>query len=212
MRIGILVFDGADEIDFIGPLEILRRAAKLVPDVDVMLLTLETCSEIVTAHGLKIHPDGVLEGAVDLLVVPGGGYVGNAPKGVRKEIERGKLPRRIAELYGNGAMLAGVCTGTMAIAAAGVLADRSAVTHRAALEDLRASGARVIEARVVDDGDIVSAGGVTSSLDLALWLVERFWGAELAGKISAFMEYRRSDDVVRSRREAQPTAVSTQPI
>jgi transcriptional regulator GlxA family with amidase domain len=198
MNIRILAFDGADDIDFVGPLEVLRRAEKSVRDVNVALVTLEPQSEIVTAHGLRIRADAVLQGAVDLLVVPGGGYIGNVPKGVRKEIERGELPRRIAAIHRTGAVIAGVCTGTMAIAAAGILDGRSAVTHHAALADLRGTKARVVEARVVDDGDIITCGGVTSSLDLALWIVERFWGADVADGISRSIEYKRTDDIFRS--------------
>jgi len=93
-----------------------------------------------------------------------------------------------------------VCTGAMALAAAGLLDGRAAVTHRDALEDLRRTKALVIEARVVDDGDILTCGGVTSSIDLALWLVERQWGTELADKISRSLEYTRSRDVYISER------------
>jgi transcriptional regulator GlxA family with amidase domain len=86
----------------------------------------------------------------------------------------------------------------MALAAAGLLKGRPAVTHRSALHELRAAGAQIVEARVVDDGDIVTSGGVTSSIDLALWLVERIWGAELSTRIAAGMEYTRSPSLHRS--------------
>jgi len=81
----------------------------------------------------------VLEDRVDLLVVPGGGFVNRAPAGVRAEIERGELPRRIAALKKDGAIVAGVCTGTMAVSAAGLLDGRPATSHHAALDNLRAT-------------------------------------------------------------------------
>jgi transcriptional regulator GlxA family with amidase domain len=195
MNVRILVFDGADEIDFIGPLEIFRRAAKLTPGIDVRLVTLEPCQHITAAYGLCLVPDGVLDETTDLLVVPGGGWASHTAQGIRCEVERGTLVRRIAELYRNGAIVAGVCTGTMALAAAGLLNGRPAVTHHAALPDLDATSAAVVSARVVDDGNIVTCGGVTSSLDLALRLVERFWGREIAEEIARGMEYTRNLDV-----------------
>ncbi|HKD01748.1 MAG TPA: DJ-1/PfpI family protein [Terriglobales bacterium] len=195
MKIRILVFDGADELDFVAPWEIFRRAARVREDVDVTLVTLDHQPEVKAAAGLRVIPDAVLDDAVDVLVVPGGGYVGRAARGVRAQIADGRLPRKIAELKRRGAMLAGVCSGAMILSAAGLLDGRAAVTHHDALADLRKTAANVIEARVVDDGDIVTCGGVTSSLDLALWLTERFWGAEIATRISADLEYTRSPDV-----------------
>ena len=195
MKIRIVVFDGADELDFVGPWEIFRRAARLQDGVDVALVTLEQQPEVKAAAGLRVIPDAVLDDAVDVLVVPGGGYVGSAGRGVRAQIADGKLPRKIGELKRRRAVLAGVCTGVMILSATGLLDQRAAVTHHDALADLRKTAANVIEARVVDDGAIVTCGGVTASLDLALWLTERLWGAEIATRISADLEYKRTSDI-----------------
>jgi transcriptional regulator GlxA family with amidase domain len=195
MRIRILAFDGADEIDFIGPLEVFRRAARLVKEIDVRLVTLTPCEQVTAAYGLRIVPDGVLEDTCDLVIVPGGGWASHSPRGIRFEIEHGPLAERIARLHSQGTIVAGVCTGTMALAAAGLLDGHSAITHHAAIADLRATSAKVIEARVVDDGDVVTCGGVTSSLDLAYHLVERFWGAAISAQIASDMEYSRNSDI-----------------
>jgi uncharacterized protein (DUF427 family) len=85
--------------------------------------------------------------------------------------------------------MAGVCTGVMILARAGVVGNRPATTHRSARDDLVATGARVVDKRVVDDGDLVTAGGVTSGIDLGLRLVERFAGPELAEREAARLEY-----------------------
>jgi len=195
MKIRIIVFDGVDEIDFIGPYEVFRRAAKLVPALEVRLATLEPQAQVTAANGLRFLPDGVLDEAADLLVVPGGGWAARAPTGIRPEVERGVLPEKIRSAHSRGAMIAGICTGGMAVAAAGLLRGRPAITHRSAVEDLRAFGAQVTEARIVDDGEIVTCGGVTSSIDLALWLAERLWGAEVAGQIASGIEYTRNPNV-----------------
>jgi transcriptional regulator GlxA family with amidase domain len=199
MRACIVVFDGVDELDFVAPLEILRRAAKLTGRGEVELVTVAPQEEVVAAHGLRVRPDGPLGGAVDLLVVPGGGWTSGAARGVRAEVERGELPRAVAALHAKGTTVAAVCTGAMALARAGLLGGRQATTHHGALDDLRAA-ARLVEARVVDDGDVVTCGGVTAGLDLALWLVERFWGREAADHVARAVEHERSPDVSVSAR------------
>ena len=211
MRIRIVVFDGVDEIDFIGPYEVLRRAARLAnsdpaadasAEVDVRLVTLEPQAHVTASNGLRFLPDGVLEDSADLIVVPGGGWADRSPRSVYAEVQRGLLPRRIAAMHPRCTILAAVCTGTMVLAAAGLLKGRPAVTHRSALQELAAAGAQLVEARVVDDGDIVTCGGVTSSIDLALWLVERIWGEKLASRIATGMEYTRNPSLYRSKQAA----------
>ena len=83
----------------------------------------------------------------------------------------------------------------MLIAASGILTGRPAITHRRAIQDLRDAGAHIVEARVVDDGNIVTAGGVTSGLDLALWLVERCMNPRIAREVERQMEYERRGEV-----------------
>ncbi|MGD0974114.1 MAG: DJ-1/PfpI family protein [Candidatus Korobacteraceae bacterium] len=210
MKIRIIVFDGVDEIDFIGPYEVFRRAAKLAgantagasATVDVRLVTVEPQAQVTAANGLRFLPDGVLEDAADLLVVPGGGWADRSPRSLYTEVQRGLLPKKIAALHPRCTILAAVCTGAMALAAAGLLKDRPAVTHRSALHELRSAGAQIVDARVVDDGDIVTCGGVTSSIDLALWLVERIWGAPMSAKIATGMEYTRNPSLHRSKQAA----------
>ncbi|MBI3408142.1 MAG: DJ-1/PfpI family protein [Planctomycetes bacterium] len=130
-----------------------------------------------------------------MLISPGGGLVDRKGHGIRSEIAAGVLPRRIAAAHASGTTIAGVCTGVMAIAAAGLLRGRKAVTHHAALEELARTGVDIVRARVVDVGDIVTCGGITSSFDLALWLVERTWGRALAERTAGDLEYPRSSDI-----------------
>jgi transcriptional regulator GlxA family with amidase domain len=83
----------------------------------------------------------------------------------------------------------------MLLARAGLLDGRPAVTHAGATDDLRATAAEVVDARVVDDGDVLTAGGVTSGLDLAHYVVEREFGADVAAAVATEMEYERRGDV-----------------
>jgi transcriptional regulator GlxA family with amidase domain len=197
VEVAVLIFDGFDELDAIGPYEVLANAAQLGADLRVRLLTLRPADEVIGSHGLRVRPDGLLDGQVDLVIVPGGGWNDRAERGAWGEARQGELPKAVARLYDAGATIASVCTGAMLLSAAGLTRDRPATTHHGALDELREQGADVIEARVVDDGDLLTAGGVTSGIDLALWLVEREWGAELAKKIEAEMEYERRDSVHR---------------
>jgi len=180
-----------------------NHAAGASSEVDVRLVTLEPQAQVTASNGLRFLPDGVLEDTADLVVVPGGGWADRSPQSMYAEVQRGLLPQRIAALHPRCTILAAVCTGAMALAAAGLLKGRPAVTHRSALDELRAAGAQIVEARVVDDGDIVTCGGVTSSIDLALWLVERIWGAQLSSRIAAGMEYTRSPSLHRSKQAAR---------
>ena len=190
MRIEIPVYTGYDEVDAIGPFEVLSNAAVAVDDLEVALVGAHGTGEVVAAHGLRVVCDAALSGTADLVIVPGGGWVRGG--GVRDQYEDGTLARRLAELHEAGAAMASVCTGAILLAQAGILDGRPATTHRAALDGLAAMGADVDrEARVVDDGDVLTCGGVTSGLDLALHLVEREWGAELAERIATLMEITR---------------------
>ena len=87
----------------------------------------------------------------------------------------------------------------MLLAAAGITHGRSATTHHVAIDDLRASGAVIVNARVVDDGDIITAGGVTSGLDLALLIVERQAGREIADRVASEIEYERRFEPAEAR-------------
>ncbi len=199
MRFQILIFDGFDELDAIAPYEVLRNAVKARAGDSVELVTIDAAEEINCDHGLQIRASGQLDlkHKPDVLIVPGGGWIDRSPRGARAEAERGTIPKAIKSLHESGTICAAVCTGAMLLAAAGILKGRSAITNHGAIKDLEDSGAEVIQARVVDDGDVVTAGGVTSGLDLALWLVERFYGPQVAQKIEVQMEYERRGTVWR---------------
>ncbi len=190
----VVLFDGFDELDAIGPYEILANGARAGADLETRLVTLEPTAVVTASHGLRVGPDGVL-GEPDLLLVPGGGWT-TGDGGVRRVVERGRLPDAVAAVHEAGTTVASVCTGAMVLEAAGLLEGRPAITHHGAIDDL-AETADVTDARVVDDGDVLTAGGVTSGLDLALWLLEREYGANVADRVAREMEHERRGEVVR---------------
>jgi transcriptional regulator GlxA family with amidase domain len=195
MRCEVLLYDGFDELDALAPWEVLEGVSRERDDLDIALVSLDGDAQVRASHGTIITPHRALSDQVDVLVVPGGGWRERSKPGARTEYERGVLPTAIRERHENGALVASVCTGAMLLAAAGLLAGRPAITHHAAIADLEAAGAQVIHARVVDDGDIVTAGGVTSGLDLALHLVERHFGAFVALAAERELEYERRGTV-----------------
>lgn len=185
--IDIVLYDGFDEVDAIAPFEVLVNGG-----FTVRLVTLDGARPVRGSHGAVVEAEGVLESDADLVLVPGGGWNDRAERGAFGEVQRGDLPRRLAELHAAGTPLASVCTGGMILAAAGVLDGRHATTHRSALEELRATpGVTAVEDRVVDTGDVLTCGGVTSGLDLALHLVEREKGADAAQLVANEMEHER---------------------
>lgn len=184
MDVEILAFDGVEDLDIFGPLSALAAGG-----FEVVLVAEGGPRQVRTMHGTRLaaREPGA---APDLLVVPGGGWTSRNEHGAWAEAGRGVLPALIAERLAAGSVIAAVCTGTMLLAAAGLLDGRPAITHHGAIGELSAAGARVIsDARVVDDGQIVTAGGITSGLDLGLWLVQRFAGPAAAAAAAAELEY-----------------------
>jgi len=191
MHVQILIYDGFDELDAVGPYEILSASG-----FQTELATLEPTDRITASHGAVFVPHATLAERPDLLLVPGGGWRDRKPVGTHAEYERGVIPAAIAERHAAGSRVASVCTGAMLLAKAGILDGRPATTHWAAIDDLRADGADVHpEARVVDDGDVLTCGGVTSGLDLALHLVEIELGAEAAAFGARLLEHERRGEV-----------------
>lgn len=202
MDIAIILFDGVDELDAIAPFEVFENAREMGADVTVTLCTVDDTAEVTASHGLRIGIDHRLADlSPDLVLVPGGQWGARGETGAWAEAERGAIPDAIGRLSGGGVSVTGVCTGGMLLAQAGITDGRPATTHASAIDDLRESGAEIIDARVVDDGDVVTAGGVTSGLDLAFHLVRREFGDEVADAVAERMEYEPRGPVHKSRAE-----------
>jgi transcriptional regulator GlxA family with amidase domain len=190
-----LLFDGFDDLDVVGAFEPLRMAG-----AEVKLKTVSDQEEVRSIHGLRLQTDGIYEArsAPAVLLVPGGGWLIRAPQGAWAEAERGDILTLLRAAYAQGVTLASVCTGSLLLARAGLLDGRPATTNRSALLELRELKARVVEARVVDDGNIVTAGGVSSSLDLGIHLVERYFGSAAALEVSRRLEFEQRGPIMRA--------------
>ncbi|MDQ6729358.1 MAG: DJ-1/PfpI family protein, partial [Actinomycetota bacterium] len=174
----ILFFEGFDDLDAVGPLEVLTAAGFPVRAVSYP----DEATTVRSAHGLSLALSASLGERPRLLVVPGGGWFDEGP-GARALANGSELPTRLAALHAAGTVLASVCTGAMLLATAGLLQGRPAVTNHHALAALAGAGANVRgAARVVDDGDVVTSGGPAAGLDLAVHLVGRFLGPEAGAR------------------------------
>jgi transcriptional regulator GlxA family with amidase domain len=142
------------------------------------------------AFGTCIGLDAELvPGQADVVVVPGGGWVARSERGAWAEVQRGALTPLLGEAARAGSVMAGVCTGAMLLAHAGIVGGRRATTHHDALPDLAAAGATVVMERVVDDGDLVTCGGVTSGIDLGLHMLARYFDRALSELVAEGLEY-----------------------
>ncbi len=193
MDVEIVLFDGFDELDAVGPYEVLDNGRRAGAGLDVRLVTLDGRERVTANHGLDVGVDGEL-GDPDLLLVPGGGW-SDGEGGVARVVEDGTLGEAVARRHAGGTRVGSVCTGAMVLAEAGLLDGRPATTHHAAHEDLERVADRR-DARVVDDGDVVTAGGVTSGVDLALYLLDREFGEDVATRVARELEYERSGHVL----------------
>ncbi len=192
MRIQALLFDGFDELDFFGVFEALRMGR-----FEVQTRSLYKQDVLTSAHGVKIVPDGCFsaEDNPELLIVPGGGWLARSAQGAWSEVRKKTILNVVQDCNSAGVILASVCTGSLVLAHAGLLKGRAATTNHSAIHELVELEANYIAARVVDDGDIITASGITASLDLGLWLVERFASQQAALAVSAGLEFERRGPV-----------------
>jgi transcriptional regulator GlxA family with amidase domain len=184
-QIAMLAFPRLTFLDLIGGYDALRRVAPMGIDAGVRVRIIGTEREIVDDSGLVVKVDGVYEDLApyDLLYVPGG-------FGTRALADDARFLAYL-RTWGSERPLASVCTGSLLLGAAGYLKDVRATTHHRALDLLRPLCREVItDRRIVDEGRVVTAGGVASSLDLGLYLVERHWGVAARETIARQMEYR----------------------
>ena len=195
MRCEIMLFEGVEELDWVGPWEVLamwRALESRAGRREVELGTVAPSTDPVRcAKGVRALPDRSwadlteAEERPDLLVVPGG-------RGTRPLVDDEPTLARLRELHAAGTTIASVCTGSLLLAAAGLLAGRPATTHHGALDELRRidDSIDVREGvRYVDDGELLTAAGVSAGIDLAFHLVDRHAGTEMARSVRHAIQY-----------------------
>jgi len=179
LSVGCLIFERMDQIDFTGPFEVLSRMS----DTSIQVIGKEV-APVRDVQGLQLSPDVSIAdaGLFDVLLVPGG----HGQQALMHDEEVLGLIRKHAQ---REKLLFSVCTGALLCGAAGVLAGRRATTHWSVRHLMPHYGAVLAEARVVVDGNIISAAGVTAGLDAALVLVSLLRGDTSAQEIQLAIEY-----------------------
>jgi transcriptional regulator GlxA family with amidase domain len=189
MRIAIALFEDAEELDWAGPWEVLATSAKHWPRDGVEVVTVaETLDPVRCAKGLRVLPERSWEqlGEIDVLVYPGG-------QGTRPQLGQERIRERLRSLHTAGVLMTSVCTGALVFADAGLLDGRPATTHWASLDLLATLGDGIDvrgDARFVDDGEIVTAAGVSAGIDVALHLIARLHSPERAAEVRREIQYQ----------------------
>jgi transcriptional regulator GlxA family with amidase domain len=202
----IVLFDGFDPLDVIAPFEVLTAGSEAVGgELDVELVSAEGPRPVVSGtRGLVLNARAQLDPQKPgYVIVPGASgpiegdpdEVDTIPVLLARFGETDALSLMRKAMANPDITVATVCGGSLALAMAGLLEGRNAVTHHLGVDVLEATGVNVIHARVVDDGDLVTAGGVTCGLDLALHLLERSYGPGVAIAVEELFEYERRGTV-----------------
>jgi transcriptional regulator GlxA family with amidase domain len=190
--IGILIFDDAEELDFVGPWEVFTVINQVMANEGKerphnVILVAEREAPVRCAKGMRVLPDVTTANCppLDVLLVPGG-------QGTRREVKNEALLDWIARTAAGCQWITSVCTGALLLTAAGPAKGKRVTTHWGFIETLRARGeaAEVLShIRYVRDGNVVTAAGVSAGIDMALWLTGQMHGAALARAVQRVMEY-----------------------
>jgi transcriptional regulator GlxA family with amidase domain len=202
----IVLFDGFDPLDAIAPFEVLAAGSDAVGgDLEVELVSAEGPRPVVSGtRGMVLNATAHLDpDRPGYVIVPGASgpvdgdpdEIDTIPVLLARFGETDAAPLMRKAMANPDVTVATVCGGSLALAMAGLLDGRHAVTHHLGLDVLEATGVDVVHARVVDDGDLVTAGGVTSGLDLALHLLQRSYGPRVALEVESLFAYERRGTV-----------------
>ena len=186
MNIAVVLFDGAEELDWAGPWEVFAAWRDGWPDDGLDVYTVGWSTEpVVCAKGVRVLPDYTWETAPapDVVVWPGG-------RGTRPMIGDETIRKQVQSLAATAKIMASVCTGSLVYADAGLLDGRRATTHWGSLDRLAELGAVVDpEARFVDHGDVITSAGVSAGIDMALYLVAQLHSRERAVEVRRYIQY-----------------------
>lgn len=184
---GLLVFDGAEELDFIGPWEVFAASSMLRDGADTVVLIAERAGSVRCAKGLRVLPDHTLDDhpRLDVLLVPGG-------RGAReREVQNPVVTEWIAKIAEQVDWVTSVCTGSILLHAAGPARGHRVATHWTSEDALEQRGDVTVvrDARYVVDGKLVTSQGVSAGIDMALWLVGRINGRDHARAVRRYIQY-----------------------
>lgn len=184
INIGILIFEKVEELDFIGPFEVLSYINKVKPESTNVWLVSDGEEIIKARNGLRFFADYTIDNCpqLDVLVIPGG-------QGRKSAMKNERILSFIKNRYIQLKYLCSVCTGAFIIASAGLLKGKSATTYHTAFDEFSQMGVIVEKSKVVKDDKIITGAGVSSGIDLGLYVIKELFGETVAQQISDKIEY-----------------------
>lgn len=183
---GILIFKDVEELDFVGPFEVFGAANRIQPNTLETFTLAEDTRPVRAVHGLRVIPDYDLENSPNpnVLLIPGG-------RGTRRQVKEPRTIGYIQKAAKSCELVASVCTGALILATAGLLDGKRATTHWAAIDELRQfKKVSVDHQRYIHDGKIMTSAGISAGIDMALHILELFYGSKLSEEVAHRMEYR----------------------
>ena len=188
-KIGIVIFDDVEVLDFCGPFEVFSVTGGREGLDPFEVFTVAQESRPITARGgLSVNPSYSFASCPrpDILLVPGG-------FGTRREMKNAKMLAWLREQSASTELILSVCSGSLLLARAGLLHGLTATTHHAAIDELRnVSSSISIDSsrRFIDNGQVIISAGISAGIDMSLYVVARLLGREQAMETARYMEYQ----------------------
>ena len=184
LTVGVLLFPKVEELDFVGPFEVLSYINKLIPASTKVMLIAESPDPVEAYNGMKIIPDITMASCpqLDILVVPGG-------KGRYAAMKNSAIKEFIQQQAQKAKYITSVCTGAFLLAEAGLLKGKKATTYHTAFAELAAYSVEVLPQKVVRENNIITAAGVSSGIELGLYILKEEFGAAVAQEVADKIEY-----------------------
>lgn len=184
LKVGVLIFPDAEELDFVGPFEVLSFVNKVRPGSTEVRFVAETAEPVRAYNGMRVVPDVTLDECpqLDILVIPGG-------QGRRQAMKNPAILDFVKRQQPQARYITSVCTGSFVLAETGLLDGKKATTYHEYYDDLAAYPIEVVREKVVPQGQIITAGGVSSGIELGFYLLRELYDAETSQKVADKIEY-----------------------
>lgn len=187
-NVGIYLFNKVELLDFAGPYEVFSTTSELNDNKAFKVFTVsEDGGAIKSVNGLIVIPDYSFDNhpKIDILIIPGG-------EGTKNEIKKKKVMEWVNKTQGSAEIMATVCSGARIPAVLGLLDGLEATTHQSVIDDVKKLAPNVTidhTKRFIDNGKIMTSGGISAGIDLSLHIVKKLCGEDTAQKTMEYMEY-----------------------
>lgn len=194
-NIGIFLFNDIELLDFAGPYEVFSVAADLHDSQTIQVFTITKEGEAIrSVNGLTVTPDYSFSNhpLIDILVIPGG-------NGTKEEMRKEVVLNWIKKQCITAEIVMSVCSGSRLLGQIGILDSLKITTHHEVIPDMLKIAPKAImeyHSRFTDNGKILTSAGISSGIDLSLYIVARLYGKEVADKTAVYMEYGNWEQLV----------------